>query len=446
MVLTAGGDVVLVQPESVPEVLKQAERWCVWRREPSKDGTMTKKPLQAAQPARGLSKTTPSQWRPFATAWGAYQSNSNVDGIGFLTGDGFVAIDIDECADEVTKELNADAAELVRRLNSYAEYSPSGRGVRVFMRGNLPGKNVTSKAAGYEMYADGAYVTVTGAHIAGTPMEVADDGEMIAELYAKAKQAQADDKARRQAAKKAKKSSSPEMAVVGCDKKAVQSPGRLPIPSAGRTDDEVLELARRSASGDQFEQLWSGQWRGDYPTQSEAELALANYLAFFAGSGSESQVEQLMRQSKLNRDKFSEPRSGGGTYLSLTVGTAFNGRTDFYSAGKATTGKKKVDLVLPNGMASTGPACLSDFSTLTDVGLARRLVLEARGTLRYCREQRTWLAFNGKQWQHDDGLAAAHTAKQVADKLWRELAELPGNQRTTAVVAFVKAASSGRGH
>jgi putative DNA primase/helicase len=444
MVLSATDDVVLVQPENVPEVLKQADRWCVWRREPTKEGKLTKKPLQAAKPAIGLSKTTPSQWRPFNTALKAYESHSNVDGLGFVTGGGFVALDFDECADDVTRELKPDVAEVVRKLNSYAEYSPSGRGVRVFVRGELPGENVTSKAAGYELYAEGAYVTVTGAQLVGTPLVVADGGELLAELYAKAKQAQADDKERRQAEKKAKKAASPEMAAIGSDRKAVQSPSRLPIPSAGRTDDEVLELVRRSAGGAQFDKLWSGQWEGDYPTQSEAELGLANYLAFYAGSGSESQVEQLMRQSGLNRDKFNEPRGSAGTYLSLTVGTAYEGRTDFYSGGKTATGKKAVELVLPNGMASTGPACLSDFSTLTDIGLARRLVLESRGTLRYCREQRTWLAFNGRHWQHDDGLAAAHTAKQVADKLWRELAELPGNQRLPAVVAFVKAASSGR--
>ena len=447
MVLYATDDVVSVQPENVPEVLKGADRWCVWRREPTKDGKHTKKPLRAYQIAYGCSKTIPSHWRPFSTALKAYESHDNVDGLGFITGGGFVAFDFDECSDDVTRELNPDVAEIVRRLNSYSEYSPSGRGVRVFVRGELPGKNIVSKAAGYEIYAEDHYVTVTGARIAGTPLEVNEGGEYLAELYARAKQAQADGKTRRQADRKNAKASLPEMAGLRSDMRADQVESRLTIPSAGRTDIDVLELARRSARGAEIDKLWGGQWKGDYPTQSEAELALANHLAFYAGSGNESQVEQLMRQSGLNRDKFSEDRGGGGTYLSLhVVGKAYEGRGDFYSGGKASTGKKKAaaELVLPNGIASTGPACLGDFSTLTDVGLARRLVLEARGTLRYCREQRQWLAYNGRHWQHDDGLWAAHEAKQVADKLWRELAELPGQQRLPAVVSFVKGASSCR--
>ena len=431
MVLTAKDDVVPVDADNVPDVLKQADRWCVWKRSPSKNGTLTKKPMQAGNPRYGLSKTTPAQWRPFSTAWSAYEKNADVDGIGFITGGGFVALDFDECCDEVTREVRPDVLEIVTSLNSYAEYSPSGRGVRVFVLGTLAGENHTGKD--YELYAEGAYVTVTGAVLPESPLEVAEGGEVLAELYARAKQAQSD-------AKEARKAGKPKMAGIASPVTGEQGSSRITAPSENRSDADVLELARRSSSGHQFDGLWAGNWDG-YKSQSEAELALANYLAFFAGSGNESQVESLMRQSGMARDKFDNSLGGGRTYLSHTVASAFDGRTDFYTGGRSA--RKSPALVLPNGMASTGPANLTDPSTLTDVGLARRLVLEARGTLRYCREQRGWLAYNGKRYEHDDGLAAAHVAKKVADKLWQELAALPQAQRD-ASASFVKAASSAR--
>jgi putative DNA primase/helicase len=441
MVLTATDEVVRVSPENVPEVLKQAARWCAWKRAPAANGTFTKKPMQAARPGVGLSKTTPEQWRDFDTAVEAYEryvhdARTPLDGIGFVTGGGFVALDFDECCDDVTRELKAEVADVLRRLNTYAEYSPSGRGVRAFVTGELPGENVTSKAAGYELYAEGGYVTVTGFRVPGTPDDVAEGGELLVELYEQAKARAAAEKE----ARKAKKATAAKKAALGSPRKPEQGAGRLSTRSENQPRD-VLALAKASANGAAVEALLAGQWQGSYPTQSEAELALANYLAFYAGPGGEAEVEKLMQASGLKRDKFNEPRGDGRTYLSLTVATAYEGRTDFHSGRTA----KPAELHLPNGMASTGPASLSDTSTLTDVGLARRLVLEANGTLRYVREWKAWLAWDGRRWLHDDGLAAAHVAKQVSDNLWREVAELSGEQRTAKKIAFVTAAASSRG-
>lgn len=448
MVLTveAGRSAIVpVEAENIPECLKAARRWCVWKAEPTKDGkSLTKKPMQASWPSRGLSKTEPKQYRDFATAWKAYEAGRlservPVDGIGFVTGGGFVALDWDECCDEVTREVVPEVAAVLRRLNTYAEYSPSGKGVRAFLRGRLEGESITAKAAGIEIYDEPNYVTVTGFRVPGTPDEVAEGGALLVELYetAKAKQ-EAAAEARSEARKAKKAGGKPE------------TPSTAPGPHEGNgkavsEEDAVLNLARRSSAGSAVDALLAGQWEGDYPTQSEAELALANHLAFYAGPGGEGLVERLMLGSGLKRDKFAE-RRGGGTYLSLTVSKAYEGRTDFYSGnGKASTGKKKAaaEVVLPNGMPSTGPACLNDSSTLTDVGLARRLVLEANGSLRYVKEWKSWLAWDGKRWRQDEGLAAQHVAKRVSDELWREAADLP-SERRTAVASFVKQASSSR--
>ena len=449
MVLTATTDVVKLQPENVPAELRQLSRWCVWRRAPDKSDPdkLTKKPMQASWPSRAFSKTTVSQYRPFDVAVKAYEQyhgseRSPVDGIGLVCGGGVVGIDFDTCCDPVTREVRPDVAEWIERLDTYAEFSPSGEGVRAFVLGTLPGGSTNSRPAGLELYGEPNYVTVTGFQVPGTPERLAEGGEVLAELYAFAKEKMAEAKEQRAAAKQAERGQTAKQAATESRRTADHDSRRVSIPAAGDglSDAELVERAERStACGSNVSKLLSGDCSG-YASQSEAEFALANYLAFYAGPGGEAQVERLIRSSGMERDKH----NSNPEYLPLTVARAFEGRTEFYS-GKASTGEKRSRTVsLPNGMASTGPAALNDSSTLTDVGLARRLVLEANGTLRYVREWRAWMAWTGSHWRPDDGLAAAHVAKQVSDKLWREVAELPSDRRS-GIVSFVKAASSSRG-
>lgn len=452
MVLTATTDVVKLQPENVPAELRQLVRWCVWRREPDKkdSATLTKKPMQASWPSRAFSKTTAAQYRSFDVAVKAYEQyhgseRSPVDGIGLVCGGGVVGIDFDECCDEVTREVRSDVAEWLERLNTYAEFSPSGRGVRAFVRGSLPDRSTNSRPAGVELYDEPNYVTVTGFQVPGTPEHLAEGGAVLAELYAFAKAKMAEAKEERAAAKQAERGRTAKQAATGLRRTANQDSTRVHTPSAGGglSDAELVELAERSpACGAAVSKLLGGDCSG-YASQSEAEMALANYLAFYAGRGGEAQVERLIRSSGMKRAKHDE----NAEYLSRTVARAFEERDEFY-AGKAATGKKKKEaapISLPNGIPSTGPADLNDDSTLTDVGLARRLVLEAKDTLRYVKEWGSWLSWSGRHWEQDNGLVAAHIGKRVSDKLWREYAELPEWLRKKPnVLGFVRSAASSR--
>ena len=42
-------------------------------------------------------------------------------------------------------------------------------------------------------------------------------------------------------------------------------------------------MAMSAKNGEKFAKLWKGDWEGDYTSQSEADLALASMLAFYAG-------------------------------------------------------------------------------------------------------------------------------------------------------------------
>jgi hypothetical protein len=70
---------------------------------------------------------------------------------------------------------------------------------------------------------------------------------------------------------------------------------------AERTDDEVMELAKRAKNAAKFEALWSGDISG-YPSHSEADQALVSLLAFYTQD--EEQLDRLYRQSKLCQQKW----------------------------------------------------------------------------------------------------------------------------------------------
>ena len=110
---------------------------------------------------RAASSTNELTWNDFESV--VLES----DKIGFCLGGGFVGIDLDDCFDGA--ELKPWAREIVETLDSYTELSPSGRGVHIIARGELPSGR--RKVAGVEMYNSGRYLTVTGNWLRGDKIE-----------------------------------------------------------------------------------------------------------------------------------------------------------------------------------------------------------------------------------------------------------------------------------
>ena len=102
-------------------------------------------------------------------------------GVGFMFGaepGGFVGVDLDGCRDPDTATVSDWAKEIILKLDSYAEVSPSKSGVKIFVRGRSPfdsGKNLKldhlgeygGKKAGIEIYDHGRYFAVTGMRVKG---------------------------------------------------------------------------------------------------------------------------------------------------------------------------------------------------------------------------------------------------------------------------------------
>lgn len=294
---------------SIPAELAAPPRWVCWRSE-ERDGKPTKVPYRPRGGARA-SATDPSHWSDLDTALAAAEdARRGYDGVGFVfaPNGGFAGVDLDDSLDEDGRPLPW-ARAIIEKLASYTEVSPSGRGVKIFVRGELPqrdesGARARRRAGDIEMYDRERYFTVTGNHLAGTPLVVEQRGEQLAGLHAE---------------------------VFDRGERGKRPAPRAPGP-AEPDDARLIELASRSKSGSKFRSLWAGHASG-YPSLSEADLALASMMSFYTGPDPD-RLERLMRQSGLARSKYERD-----DYLRRTVEKALAGRTEFYGGPRAATAR-----------------------------------------------------------------------------------------------------------
>jgi len=229
----------------------------------------------------GLAASTrPATWSSVEDARTAVKRWS-LTGIGFVfsESDGYSGVDLDNCRDPDTGEIAPWAWEIIRELNSYTEISPSGTGVHTLVRGKLPvGKGNQAVHAGgkVEMFSRARYFTFTGLHVDGTPIEIFDRQSELLALHERLF-------ARRNTQHFEQRS----------------TPSSSPLGS----DEELIMRARHAQNGSKFERLWRGQWEGEYPSQSEADLALCCLLAFWTAKNP-ARMDGLFKRSGMMRKKW----------------------------------------------------------------------------------------------------------------------------------------------
>jgi putative DNA primase/helicase len=296
----ASGTDLAAVAEAVPPRLRNTDQWVCWA-ERRRNGKPTKVPL--APDDDGYAATDdPATWASFDATLNRAR-DPDVDGVGFVfTGeDPFVGVDLDDCRNPETGSLTEQAGAIVTRLASYTEVSPSGTGLHVIARGELP--DGRSRHDGVEMYADRRFFTVTGRRLEWLPERVC---ERPAELPAVHDEHVAEDE-------RDPTGSTRDPSV---DTEGVLTEGPQFDPEL--EDEELLERAKNAANGEKFEQLWRGD-TSDYPSHSEADMALCCLLAFWTNCDPQ-RVDQLFRESGLMRDKWDEVHyAHGSTYGEKTV-------------------------------------------------------------------------------------------------------------------------------
>jgi putative DNA primase/helicase len=160
---------------NIPAALQSRLQWTLWRQF-SRAGKTAKVPWSVYD--KPASSTDSSTWHDFETAVVQYREGYHA-GLSFalVDGGGIVGVDFDGCRDPETGEVDEWAMRWLRQLPGYAEISPSGTGVKLFVRSNillrkginkkldLPAKY--GKSPGIEVYSGRRFFAVTGQALPG---------------------------------------------------------------------------------------------------------------------------------------------------------------------------------------------------------------------------------------------------------------------------------------
>jgi hypothetical protein len=279
--------------------MRDLRQWLCWRSE-ERDGKPTKI-LYSPLTGHRASSPTPETWTGYQEAVKACKEHG-YGGIGFVftPEDDLCGVDLDGCLDLETGEIEPWAWEVIEELDSYTEISPSGTGVHILVRGELPeGRNRKGR---FEAYDRGRYFTVTGRHLSGTPQSIESRQEELLSVVRRV---------------------FGEESTNG-HKEHVSTPGSA---ANGLSDDEIIRKALSASNGERFSRLWAGDTNG-YGSHSEADLALCGMLAFWSG-GDTARTDTLFRQSGLYRKKWDRK-----DYRNRTITEALSGKTEFYKAPK----------------------------------------------------------------------------------------------------------------
>lgn len=252
----------------VPTEMKTANRWVLWKYEADK------KPPVDIQ-GHKVDITNPQNWLTFDEAVKAL-STGGFSGVGFVLGDGFAGIDLDDCLDQ-GGNLKQWARGLIRLLPlTYAEISPSGRGVKLFFKTDVGITLHQNRKGGVEIYTSKRYFTVTGKKLPEAPQTLATiDPELLNRL-------------------------ADNLHVI-----------------------EIAQKIEEGEAGEDLQALFLGDWKG-YTSQSEADLAFVS-MAHRRYHLSRGELDFLYRISALYRKKWDESHSADGrTYAELTIEKVLN--------------------------------------------------------------------------------------------------------------------------
>jgi hypothetical protein len=283
----------------LPSELRELDQWVL--------AGADKVPL-AVDPATGklraVSATRPSEWMSYMDALAAaldhrtmVTTHTTKEGqvitrtgldLGFVLheGDPFSCIDLDVKDAEThpgKPEVWTSADDfqrfvsIINTFDSYTERSRSGKGIHVWVRGNI-GRGF--RRDGVEVYSQERYIICTGDVYVDQPIR--DSGELLNNMVARMRPV---------------------------------TTGKVPLVELPPQHDDwyIFQVAATAANSEKFWQLWKGDWSG-FRSQSEADLALLSMFTFY--SDSNSQCRALFRASVLGQREKAQVND---RYLDFTL-------------------------------------------------------------------------------------------------------------------------------
>ncbi len=252
--------------QNIPDEMKSYKQFVCWRAETVND-RLTKVPY-CPQTGRRASVVDPATWSSFEVA---VEASKGYNGIGFVFSeyDPYFGIDLDDPNGDAN--IQAVQYKIYEQFDTYAELSPSGRGLHIIGKGHIQsGKH----PHGIGLFCKERYFTMTGNVYRNAPIRHCQ--ALVETLWKE----------------------------MGANAEAI-------VQFAGieqrMSDQEIYDIACQAANGEKFETLWRGEWEQlGYPSQSEADFALINIISFY--SNNREQIKRMFRDSNAGRrEKASRP-------------------------------------------------------------------------------------------------------------------------------------------
>ena len=349
---------------NIPDELKQLPQWVC------RKGKIPFNPVTGV-PAKAGQQTT---WARFEDTVNAFH-DGGYDGIGFeFNNNGIVGIDLDHVISE-DGSLSGKAVEIVTILDSYTEYSPSGKGLHIFVKGDI---TVDGRKKGFiEMYKAKRYFTVTG-NVYGELKPINERYEQVMQIFDK----------------------------YFNDSVSVNSNQEADMNnSCSNTGKDYLSIGLEKDAV--FKALWNGEYQSEKCTsESEKDLALMGKLLYWC-SGNVGTAIEAFKDSPYARRKDDKhiAKLERSDYLQRTAMKAMQGLTS--------TAILDDEQYIRN----------QEFS-LDDMGNAKRLVSMYGNKIRFSYIKNSWYCWNGKVWQEDETGEINRLADKTVEAMYTEAINL----------------------
>ena len=346
---------------NIPEELKQLPQWVCHRNK------VPFNPVTGASAKAGQLAT----WASFEDCVNALDGGG-YDGIGFeFNNNGIVGIDLDHVIAE-NGSLSDEAVGIVAMLDSYTEYSPSGKGLHIFVKGDIP---VDGRKKGFiEMYKAKRYFTITG-NVYGDKKPINECTEQVKQLFGK----------------------------YFSDSKSGKSVGTNNPCISSAKDYLSIGLAKDAV----FKALWDGEYQSEKCTsESEADLALMGKLLYWCSGNIDAAIEAFIKSPYVaGKDDKHTTKLGRSDYLQRTAVKAMQGLTS-------------------TAAGDDEQYCKQQEFTLDDMGNARRLVAMCGNSIRFSYIKNSWYCWDGKVWLEDETGAINRLADNTVEAMYTEAIKL----------------------
>ncbi len=371
--------------ENIPKELQTLKQWVCYSKDKLPKNAVTGKNAQS---------NNPDTWCDFETAK-AGMMKYKFDGLGFMFANGYFGVDLDKCIENIDF-----VDEFVDSLKSYNEISMSGTGIHIICKGTLP--TGQRRKGNVEMYSQGRYFAMTGNIYNEEYCDIVECTEQIAPLHQK---------------------------YLGEQTQKFEYT-QSSFEKVTLTDDEVFDKARQSKNGALFQLLYNGNWEGIYKSQSEADLAFCNLLAFWTQRDF-TQMDRIFRSSGLMREKWNR-KMGGTTYGATLINKAINECLNVYTSQKVVKTSTSTGAVVE---------AKKEYEQ-NDTGNAERMYDLFGKSLRYSYENKVWYFWNGKLWAEDKTGKIKRLADETLENMKKEAYKEEDADKQIAMLKWINKSSS----